>query len=179
MTESFWGNASLEPKRAYRWIMLLGGIPQWVIKKVNKPSWEVSETPHDYLIHKFYYPGRVTWNEVKCTLVDPVTPDAAASMHAILVASGYPAAGPVDAFATRTISKQAATTALGRVEISQLGAGEDEVIESWVLRNAWIKNVSLGELDYSSDDMVNVELTIRYDWAEQTEHGPVAGAFGA
>ena len=32
--------------------------------------------------------------------------------------------------------------------------------------NAWVKEVKLGDLDYSSEDMVNVELTIRYDWAE-------------
>jgi len=166
MSESFWSDAGVEPKRQYRWLFYMGHVPQWVVKKVTKPSFEVSQTTHEFLIHKFHYPGRVTWNEVKVTLADPVNPDSAATMLKVLQNSGYVL--PLDPNTTQTLSKKRAVTALGHVAIEQYGAEEDEVIEKWVLRNAWVKDVALGELAYDGDEMVDVELTIVYDWAEMT-----------
>jgi hypothetical protein len=96
-------------------------------------------------------------------LADPVQPDSSATTLRILQDSGY--AFPLDPNATNTISKAHSVNALGRVMIQQIGA-DGESIEEWTLVNAWVKEVKLGDLDYSSEDMVNVELTIRYDWAE-------------
>jgi hypothetical protein len=176
---AFWSDsgAGVEPKRKYRWVLTIGQIPQYIIKKVKKPAFKVSETPHDYINHKFYYPGRVEWELVNCTLVDPVHPDAAATMMAILLHSGY--AFPDNAqVAQNTISKQRGTSALGRVEISQIDS-EGAPIESWVLTNAWLQRANFGDLDYSSDDLTEIEIDIRYDWAELITIGstpPIGGA---
>jgi len=159
---AFWSDQATEPKRAYRWVLFMGGIPQWLCKKVSKPSFTVSETEHTYLNHKFWYPGRVEWNTVSVTLADPVNPDAAETMMAILAQSGYNI--PLAADQTKTMSKKAAVNALGRLAIQQIGP-EGNKIEEWVLVNAWVKDVKFGELDYTSDDMVDVELEIRYDYA--------------
>jgi hypothetical protein len=168
----------VEPKRAYRWILYLGGIPSWICKKVSKPSFAVSETEHTFLNHKFYYPGRVEWNTVTVTLADPVEPDAAKTMLNIIQGSGYQL--PVDAQKAQasTISKAKAVEALGTVRIQQLGADGKE-IEEWELVNAWIKDVKLGELDYESDDMVDVEIEIRYDYAVLNTSGPGSPTTGA
>ena len=170
MAESFWSDSGVEPKRAYRWILLLGGIPQWMCKKVSKPSFAVSETEHTYLNHKFYYPGRVEWNTVTVTLADPVAPDAARTMVDIISNSGYSLPnGQVKAEAS-TISKSKAVKALGTVKIQQLGS-DGKAIEEWELINAWVKDVKFGELDYESDDMVDVELELRYDYANLRKDG--------
>jgi len=161
-TEGFWAEAATEPKRAYRWLLMLGGIPQWMVKKVGKPSFTVSESEHVYLNHKFYYPGRVEWNTVSLTLADPVNPDAAETMMAIIDAAGYKL--PTEPEQTNTISKANATSALGQVTIRQIGS-EGQKIEEWVLINAWVKDVKFGDLDYTSDDMVDVEIELRYDYA--------------
>ena len=42
----------------------------------------------------------------------------------------------------------------------------DTIIEEWHLYNAWVKKVTLGELDYSSDDMVEISVEFRYDYAK-------------
>lgn len=182
MAESFWSDSGVEPKRAYRWILLLGGVPHWMCKKVSKPSFAVSETEHTYLNHKFYYPGRVEWNTVTVTLADPVAPDAAKTMVDVIRASGYSIPDGQTAAEASTISKAKAVTALGSVKIQQLGAGADSlagnVIEEWELVNAWVKDVKFGELDYESDDMVDVELELRYDYAVLKKSGtpsPVEG----
>jgi len=162
MSEGFWSEAATEPKRAYRWMLLLGGIPQWLVKKVSKPAFTVSESEHTYLNHKFWYPGRVEWNTVSLTLADPVTPDAAETMMGILDAAGYKLPTAPDQFTT--ISKAKAVQALGQVTIQQIDHAGKEV-ETWVLKNAWVKDVKFGELDYTSDEMVDVEIELRYDFA--------------
>jgi hypothetical protein len=182
----FWSDASFgtpDPKRKYRWLVQLGGMPPWIAKKVSKPGWEVSETKHNYLIHQFYYPGRVTWKDVSLTLVDPAGAgtDTMQTIYNKLVESGY--APPESETNYNTISRSAAVTSLGRVVIQQIGdafelGGEGEsliegtsgtpgrVVEEWVLYNAWIKDVDLGDLDYESDDLVELALTLRYDYAK-------------
>ena len=175
MAESFWSDSGVEPKRAYRWILLLGGVPQWMCKKVSKPSFAVSETEHTYLNHKFYYPGRVEWNTVTVTLADPVAPDAARTMVDIISASGYSLPDGQAKAEASTISKAKAVTALGAVKIQQLGS-DGKAIEEWELINAWVKDVKFGELDYESDDMVDVELELRYDYAKLNKAGTGATA---
>jgi hypothetical protein len=42
------------------------------------------------------------------------------------------------------------------------------------------QNVKFGELDYESDELTNVELTIRYDWASlEVFQNPFEGVKGA
>lgn len=162
--QGFWTDKNTEPKRAYRWVMNIGGIHQWIIKKTAKPSFEVSETEHKYINHTFYYPGKVTWDPISVTLVDPVTPDASKTMENIIRAAGYNF--PKDPNDVTTISKSKAVTALGRVAIHQIGPDGPEPIETWLLKNAWVKSVKFGSLDYDAEDMVEIELEIRFDFAE-------------
>ena len=97
------------------------------------------------------------------TLADPVEPDAAALVAAAIEESGYsPLTAPTDA--PKTMSKKKSVGALGELVIIQVD-GDGNEIEKWTLVNAWIKDVKTGELDYESDDLVNVELEIRYDFA--------------
>ena len=88
---AFWSDAytEMEPKRVYRWLMYMGSVPAWMVKKVAKPSFEVTTAEHKYLNHTFYYPGRVQYETVDITLVDPVSPDAAGTMMEVLRFSGY------------------------------------------------------------------------------------------
>jgi len=41
------------------------------------------------------------------------------------------------------------------------------------MKNAWIKDVAFSELSYESDELLNAEVTVRYDWAVY-EGRPVA-----
>ena len=64
---------------------------------------------------------------------------------------------------------------LPTVTISVLNA-EGVAIEVWTLRNAFLKSAKFGDLDYSSDDLRTVEMTLRYDWAECDTSGNLAVA---
>ena len=164
----FWTDANFEIKRSFKWVVQFGGndsegvIPSFVATKVNKPSISIGETEHNYLNHKFYYPGQVTWNDVSMTLVDPINPDATRALLERLKLSGYHI--PSSQNDRGTISKSNSVNAFNQIKIQQLDASGNSK-EDWVLWNAWLKDVKFGDLDYSSEEMVNIELTFKYDYA--------------
>jgi hypothetical protein len=154
-----------------------------VITKVSQPSFEVSEKEHQFINHKFYYPGRVTWADVKFSLVDPVNPDATEQLQEFLHRSGYifPNKDNTNNM-TDTISKDRAIQQTPNVKIQLLGTGRGNPesgndastarpIGHWVLKNPWIKGINYSELSYESEELVNAEVTLRYDWAEYKKGG--------
>lgn len=171
---NFWSDPELEPKRKFRWIMGFNGVPHWIMKKASRPKISVTEAEHDFLNYKFYYPGRVNYDELSLTMADPVNPDAARTMYALLQRSGYVVpnkfsqnnlglGGGADN-GIGVITKKAAVTAINGMYLMLLDA-EGAPMEQWDFYNAWIKSVDFDELDYTSDDLLNLTVTIRYDWA--------------
>jgi len=175
---AFWthaqGTDAQDPKRQYRFVadFGVGGDCQWMVKNITKPSVSLSEASHEYLNHTFYYPGRASWNSISVTLVDPVSPDATATMMNILKEAGY--SPPTSADSLDTVSKKGSIAALGHLFVRQINAAGDE-IETWELQNAWVKSVTLSGLDYSGDSLSEVTLEIRYDFATLKIHGDSVG----
>lgn len=190
---AFWNEAALEPKRKFKFLIRFGAasdrLPSFIAKKCDKPSFDVSEVKHDFLGHAFYYPGRVSWKEVSATIIDPAgtgtagdtdaatlaasTNDVADALYQILLSAGYQSPTAAGAAITggtslstlRTMAKGTATAQFSQIEILQLDANGN-AIEIWTLNNAFIKSVNFGGLDYSSDDINEVSMTFRYDWAD-------------
>jgi hypothetical protein len=160
---AFWSDGKAkEPKRGFRWILIMDGIETYTVKKVSKPSFSITESTHQYINHTYYYPGRVEWQTISLTLVDPVNPDAAQSLVEIIRDSGYAPAATEEDY--KTMSKSKSTGVLGEPIIRQIDS-DGAMIEEWTLKNAWIKDVKFGDLDYSSDDLTEIEVEIRYDSA--------------
>ena len=167
----FWSAPETEPKRKFRWLLSVGGsgdtaIPEWIIKKVTKPTFTISEVKHSFINHSFYYPGRVEYNEIEFTLVDPVNPDMATNLIAVIEAAGYQLP-TTEIIAKNTITKAEAVSALNHCQIRPIDH-EGTAIEEWTLTNAWVKEVNFGDLDYESDDINEITVKMRYDWAEKT-----------
>ncbi len=162
--EQFWNSTTVDPKRSYRWILVLNQIPTYVIKTSGKPNFTVESVQHQFVAHTFYYPGRIQWQELQISLVDPVFPDASALIVKTLQASGYAIPGTQED-AKRSFSKKDSVQALGVPSIQQIDA-KGNPIEKWSLYNAWISAVNFGDLSYETDAMVNIQMTFRYDWAQ-------------
>ena len=175
----FWANPTIEPKRGFKFVLRIPGtksfgIKQFLIKKVNKPSFTISESEHKYLNHSFWFPGKVAWNEVAFTIVDVLgDSDGSAAMVMLLQRMGYRLPeGPEKPYGLDTISKASAVKALGEIQIVQLDS-EGTEREIWTLKQAWFKDVKFGDLDYDTEDMLNVEVSCRYDFATlQTSRKP-------
>ena len=177
---AFWKSADLEPKRAFRFLVRVGGLSdgsgQFYAKSVTKPAVTVGETGHKFLNHTFYYPGQVTWNECTITLVDPTNPDATHDILQVLRSAGYHVPFDiVDPEGLTTLSKAKSVSNLNGITIDGLDA-EGESLERWTLNNPFIKNVSFNDYSYESEELATITLTIRYDWASYQVLGSNAGA---
>ena len=182
-TTNFWTDGSAEPKRNFRWLVSFnstttdGGANSvngvlWFAKNVTSPSYNVTSVTHDFLDNKYYYPGRVEWQTISLTLVDPVSPDAVGFVNQLLTDTGYNIKKSDVAIGTaKTISKKGAIDAgLQNLQIDIIDH-EGKSLETWQLKNPFIESAKFGDLDYTNDDLRTVELTIKYDWATCTIGG--------
>ena len=128
-----------DPKRNFRFYINIqgistenGGAMLWYAKQVAKPTFTLAEATHEYLNHTYYYPGKITWNAIEITMVDPGgDPDVVATLAGILVGA------------------------------------EGQMVEEWTLWNAFATEVDFGgTLAYGNDELTEVKLKLRYDWAE-------------
>jgi hypothetical protein len=161
---SFWTSERdvLEPKRKNRWILVINDINSYTCKKTAKPQYEQGEAEHNYLGHTYYFPGTIKWKELSITVVDPVDNPVTKKLAEIVERSGYHPLSGVNDYGF--ISKKKAVRELGLVKVMQLDA-DGNPIETWTLHNGWLKDINFGELDYTQDDLVEVEFSIRFDWA--------------
>jgi hypothetical protein len=168
---SFWTTKGTDPKRKFRFkVQLTGGAvsnqnalssPIWFAKTVDKPEITVNTGEVNFMSHKFYFPGTVEWNEINLVLVDPVSPDAARETLIMLENMGYLGPKGAESNAPSTITK----TKAFQVKITQIDSEGTEQ-ETWTLNNAIITKLGFGELDYSSEDLSEITMSFRYDWAE-------------
>ena len=171
-SQAFGEDAELkDPKRNFRFTVSITGIAAanggpllWYANSVTKPAFSLSSTEHKYLNHTYYYPGNVTWNEISMKLVDPGgDPDVAATLAAMAQASGYAIPSTPDDLTS--VSKAKATAALGTITITQIDA-DGKPVEQWTLWNAMISEIDFGgTLEYGQEELVELSLKVRYDWA--------------
>lgn len=70
-------------------------------------------------------------------------------------------------------SKQKLTTALGMVQIKLLDE-QGKTFESWRLNQAFIKDVTPGDLSYDTETLSKVTVKLSYDWADYGFRGVYA-----
>ena len=178
---SFWNDTqNSEPKRNYRFLIQLQGMGSndvlWYAKASGLPNYTVTNVAHSFLDNEFYFPGRVQWQEITMTLVDPISIGAVRSTNQMLIRSGYniPGSAPdANTEQAKTISKNKMSQAavdgnpggLQGITISVLNA-EGAAVEVWTLKNPLITSAKFGDLDYTNDELKTIEIGLKYDWAE-------------
>jgi hypothetical protein len=179
---SFWSVAGPEPKRNYRWNIIFpdpnGNLGQltYALKKANKPKGSFKEAFHAYLNHKFYYPGRFEWDTIQLTFASITKPDATHLINKVMIDAGYgvPSAAAPNGSQVATPGKRKFAGAIGQYfKINQLDA-DGHVIESWKINNPFFTSISFGDgLSYEDENIVEIQCTVRYDWAELETKDPV------
>ena len=78
----------------------------------------------------------------------------------------------ISAFSNRTLYCSGATStgscakALGtEIKISQLDADGTAPIETWIIKNPLITKADFDSLDYGQEDLLNITISITYDYA--------------
>ena len=65
---------AFEPKLQNRFLMVIDGIPSYLIKKISRPSITFGEVTLDHINVKRKIKGKANWDNITCDLYDPVTP---------------------------------------------------------------------------------------------------------
>lgn len=152
--DMFGVSTSWEPKKQHQFIMSIGDIPAYLIKASAKPSMTNGEIALDHINTQRYVKGKSVWNSIAVTLYDAIVPSGAQSVMEWVRLHHESATGR-DGYST--FYKKLVTLH----QLSPLG----EVIEEWKLNGTYILDSNFGSLDWSTEDVVTIEMTLRYDWA--------------
>jgi len=186
MSEKFWSDSSLEPRRNFKFLLTIGTgdkqIPTWVVKNVTLPKITVEEGTHKFLNHTFYFPGTVSYNTVSFTVIDAIDKSVSKRILESFVQGGYQIPSAESNVETSLITKSDSVSSLGTVSISHLGSGKDGYDKelSFDLTNAWIKDLEFPQgLSYDSQDPSEIKVELRYDFFEFKSDAVKLPGFGS
>lgn len=180
---AFWADLP-EPSRQFRWYIEFT-VPElknlrYALKKAARPTMKISEVKHKYLNHEFYYPGRVEWDPITISFAaakytEEKASNTNTSIIEVLRNSGYFYPRGIDNEAStdlKSISKKnavAAVTGGTTLQLVQINADGDPE-EIWYLKNAFFTDIKFDTLEYASEEILNVDCTIKYDWASYKDN---------
>ena len=143
-----------EPKLKNRYLMQIDGIPAYLVRTTNRPQVTFEEVELHHLNVKRWVKGKADWQQLQCTLYDPVVPSAAQQVIEWVRLHHESVTGR-DGYAD--FYKKDITFNL----LDPVGA----VVEEWELKGAYIQSANFGDLAFDSSDPVEISLTLRYDYA--------------
>jgi hypothetical protein len=143
---------AFEPKVQNRFIMLIDGIPSFMIKNVTAPSFEDASIKLDHINTYRKVRGKREWQDMDMTLYDPITPSGAQavmdwarlSYESVTGRAGY----------SDFYKKDLTLNILGPV---------GDIVSEWVIKGAFITNMSQGEFDWSNPEVAELSITIAMD----------------
>lgn len=143
-----------EPKLSMRFIMEIDGIESYIIKTAARPTFTSEVVELDHINLKRKIKGKSVWDDVNITLYDPIVPSGA-QMVMDWVRQSHESLTGRDGYAA--FYKK-------RINFFVLGPVGDKV-EQWTLVGAFISSANFGDMDWSSNDPMSIELTLSYDYA--------------
>jgi hypothetical protein len=146
-----------EPKKKNRFIFRFPsplGIQEWFVASGSRPTYTMEETQIDFLNTSTFVGGRFNWETIDVTFRDPIGPSATQAImewirlhsESVTGRQGYAAGYKKD------------------VELELLDP-TGVVIEKWILQGCMITSAGFGDLDYSSSDIADISVTLRFDRA--------------
>jgi len=143
-----------EPKHQNRFLLTVGNIPSYIVKASSKPSMENGEVVIDTINVQRKVKGKSTWSNITLTLYDPIVPSGAQAVMTWIRAHHESATGR-DGY-TDDYKKD--------ITLKGLGAA-GQVVEEWTIKGAYIQSCNWGSYDWSTEDIVTIEMTLAYDYA--------------
>ena len=145
---------SFTPKVSNRFILSVGEIPSFICKKVTRPGITFGEVVIDHINTKRKLQGKADWQDITMTLWDPIVPSGAQYVME-WVRKGYESttgtAGYPDFYKED-------------VTFEVLGP-QGDIRERWVVKGAFPVTTEMGELDWSNDQPLEINVTLKYDYA--------------
>jgi len=143
-----------EPKVQNRFIMIVDGIPSYIIKGISSVGFTQEEIMLNYINTYRKIKGKLKWNDLTMTLFDPITPSGAQSVmewvrlhhESVTGRDGY----------SDFYKKQVSIQVLGPV---------GDIVSEWVIVGAFIKSAEFGEYNWDNDTAAqNITVTLGMDY---------------
>ena len=141
-----------EPKRKFRWVFKIEGIDAFLMKTAARPSYSTEEVEVGFINATRYLAGKTKFGELSVTLHDAIAPSGAQQVmewirlhyESVSARSGY-----ADFYKRDCQLKM----------LDPVGT----VVELWDIKGCFIKAAEYGDLDYETNDMAEISLTLRFD----------------
>ena len=134
--------------------MYISDIPTYIIKSAGRPSLTNGEVLLDHINVERKLKGKTRWQDLSITLYDPIVPSGAQSVMEWVRLHHESLTGR-DGYSTQ-YKKDIRFNSL-----SPTG----EIIEEWLLKGAFIADSNFGTMDWTTEESVQIELTLKYDYA--------------
>lgn len=142
-----------EPKRENRWTLEFPndvGLQTFMLKSFERPKTESNTTEIEFLNTSTYVGGRVKWSSMTLVIRDFIAPS---SMQAVM-----------SWFRQRHESvtgRQGYASGYLKNLVLNILDPTGVAIEKWSLRNCMLESFDGGTLDYSSDNLLEISITIQ------------------
>jgi hypothetical protein len=145
-----------EPKRNYRWIMMIEGIDAFLAETSARPSISISSTKISWINSYRNVSGKHEFSDLSITLHDPIAPSGSQQVMEWIRTH------------VETVSGRAGYADFYKRDIQlKMLDPVGTVVELWDIKGCIITSANFGSLSYESEDLSKIELTIKYDNAVQ------------
>ena len=164
-------------KRKFRWLFKIpdissAGTSTLPPEKSARPSLSFKEIEAQHLNETIYFPGKPDWKPINLTLYDIKT-----NYNPIIewLKQQYDASALTPSWGKWLLrdgqdpspqnQREPRPGPFKKTAALELLDGCGGILERWTFENIWPNNIEWGELDYSDNAYVVIDLTLRYDRA--------------
>src|SRR5690554_2377747 len=144
--------AKFEPMLKNRFVFAIEGIDMYLIKKAARPTYTTGEKTIRWINATRYVAGRTEFGTIDVSLHEAIAPSASQQVMEwirLCYESVSGRAGYAD-FYKRDC------------QIKMLD-GPGTVVQQWDYKGCFVTSANFGDVDYESDDLSEITMTLRFD----------------
>lgn len=179
---AFWTDNNFEPKQEFQFKIIFNvfnynyDIGWQYVSSCDKPSYQINEKSYKLINTQLKYPTNMIWSDINMELIDTTDNRVLAFLNVLndLQAKDKKSFNGINLRNNCETydSPDKNNIAKINVEIQTLDK-EGVPVEIWKLQGAWIKSIKQSQLNYGSENVSKINLTLCYDWAEIVLNSPV------
>lgn len=146
-----------EPLRVNRWLLRFPddiGINECWLSKASRPKYKSEDTSIDFLNTKTHVIGKYEWESITVSVRETIAPSTTQAImewvrlhsESLTGRQGYAAGYKRD------------------LELEMLDPA-GHVVQKWIMKNCMVTGANFGELNYTSSDLAQSDMTIVMDYA--------------
>lgn len=144
---------AFEPLQTNRFVMNVEGVPSYLIKKATAPGVEMGEIKLDHINVYRKIKGKAEWRDLELALYAPISP------------SGQQAVMEWVRLHHESVTGRDGYSDMYKKDLSlELFGPVGDVVSEWIVKGAFIKNATFGDLDFATSEAVELTMTIGCDF---------------